>query len=124
MHYIIHENGIKTMWIDEVGAPFSHEWTSRTILKNQNWPEDKGGFERGKDYNHSTFCDIVLSALTGITFDGKGIHFSPVIPNDLDYYAIDDLYIRGDRYRIEYDKSGDRFGNQGVTIYKNGTVLK
>lgn len=124
MHYIIHEDGNRTMWIDEVGAPFEHEWTSRTILKNLNWPENKGGFERGKDYNHSTFCDIVLSALTGAWFDDSGVHFSPIIPDDLDFYAIDDLYIRGDRYRIEYDKSGNHFKKQGLTIYKNGTVLQ
>ena len=66
----------------------------------------------------------MLSALTGARFDNGGVHFSPIIPDDLDFYAIDDLYIRGDRYRLEYDKSGNHFKKQGLTIYKNGTVMQ
>ena len=45
-------------------------WLSRDILmrwnhtnvlgvSNTSWPVEKGGKERGKDYNHSTFCDLV-----------------------------------------------------------------
>ena len=26
---------------------------------------DKGGKERGKDYNHSTFCDLIINGLIG-----------------------------------------------------------
>ena len=26
----------------------------------------KGGEERGKDYNHSTFCDLLISGLLGL----------------------------------------------------------
>jgi len=29
---------------------------------------DKGGVERGKDYNHSTFCDLIITGLVGLRF--------------------------------------------------------
>ena len=55
--------------MDENLNPFTGDWISRTRLKNwegKGWSKDKGGVERGKDYNHSGFCDLVLSDLLGI----------------------------------------------------------
>ena len=62
-HHLTLPDGKKVLWIDEVKHPITNDWSSRTILEEWGWREDKGGFERGKDYNHSTFCDIVLSGL-------------------------------------------------------------
>ena len=53
---------------------FLGDWISRTILKRwqkekndqgEEWPINKGGKERGKDYNHSTFCDLIINGLIG-----------------------------------------------------------
>ena len=45
-------------------------WISRSILnrwraEGKNIEEIKGGRERGKDYNHSTFVDLIISGLIG-----------------------------------------------------------
>ena len=45
-------------------------WISRSILnrwraEGKNIEQIKGGRERGKDYNHSTFVDLVISGLIG-----------------------------------------------------------
>ena len=45
-------------WIDENLNPSTGDWISRTRLKawkNGTWDAGKGGVERGKDYNHSTY---------------------------------------------------------------------
>ncbi len=55
-HYMINEKGKRVMWIDEVLHPLRQEWTSRNILIEQK-DEPMG---RGKGYNHSTFCDLVI----------------------------------------------------------------
>ena len=60
------ENGNIVPWIDENLNPFTGDWISRTRLKtweNGTWSKGKGGVERGKDYNHSTFCDLIISGL-------------------------------------------------------------
>jgi hypothetical protein len=52
--------------------PFSGEWLARSRLKiwqKGTWSSEKGGVERGKDYNHSTFNDIVISGLVGFRPD-------------------------------------------------------
>lgn len=119
-HTRITGDGKEVMWIDEVMSPTEHIWTSREKLKNRGWKEEKGGFERGKDYNHSTFCDLVLSALTGYEIKDGNVSFNPVIPGGWEYFSLDNLFIRGDRYRIEYDKTGSHYGKKGLFVYKNG----
>ncbi len=68
-HKITWEDGKSQMWIDENINPFTGDWISRTRLKtwdNGNWSKEKGGVERGKDYNHSGFCDLVINDLIGL----------------------------------------------------------
>ena len=57
-----------------ISSFFLGDWISRTILerwkkekndKGEEWPMNKGGKERGKDYNHSTFCDLIINGLIG-----------------------------------------------------------
>ena len=40
-------------------------WKKEKNDKGEEWPVDKGGKERGKDYNHSTFCDLIINGLIG-----------------------------------------------------------
>lgn len=109
-HERITSEGKCVCWIDEVKHPITNDWSSRTILKEAGWREGRGGKERGKDYNHSTFCDIVLGGLLGIeSRDGK-VTVSPKIPADWDYFKVDNLWIDGVCYRIDYTS------DSGVTI--------
>ena len=62
-------NGKLVPWIDENLDPYTGDWLSRTRLstwENGHWSAEKGGAERGKDYNHSTFCDLIITGLIGI----------------------------------------------------------
>lgn len=122
-HTRITESGEEIMWIDEVMSPYEKLWTSREKLKGWGWPIEKGGVERGKDYNHSTFCDIVISALSGIQVNNGDVIFKPIIPKTWEYFSLDNLYVQGNRYRIEYDKLGNRYAKAGLTIYKNGKII-
>ena len=117
-HTRIDENGKRLMWIDEVKAPYEDVWSSREILKNWGWEKEKGGYERGKDYNHSTFCDLVISGLAGVRVQNGSVSFKPMIPDEWDYFSLDNLYILGSRYRISYDKTGKKYGHTGWKFYK------
>ncbi|MEE1013746.1 MAG: hypothetical protein U0L92_05500 [Clostridia bacterium] len=123
-HRITTEDGKTIPWIDEVKHPYRDEWTSRTLLKEWGWKEELGGMERGKDYNHSTFCDLVICGIVGI--DPKADYFAvnPNIPEDWDYMKLDRLYFRGSCYTVIYDKTGEKYGlGKGLTVYKDGRKL-
>lgn len=98
------EDSKEVCWIDEVKHPKTNDWSSRTILKGLGWRKEKGGLERGKDYNHSTFCDIVLGGLLGIRVKGGQITVNPHVPDDWEAFTVDNLWINGKCHKITYRK--------------------
>lgn len=118
-HRIKGKNGKDICWIDESMSPIDGDWYSRKILKDWGWPTRKGGCERGKDYNHSTFCDLVLAGLLGIGADGDELAVRPLVLDEWDWFRVEGLYFRGAAYSIIYDKNGTHYGKgKGLTVKK------
>lgn len=104
-------DGGTVCWIDEDLDPFTGEWLARSKLESLGWPESKGGRERGRDYNHSTFCDLVISGLMGARLgEGGEPEASPLIPPGWNYAAVEDLPLNGRKLSIYYDRDGLRYG--------------
>lgn len=102
-------------WIDENLNPYTGDWISRTRLmtwENGTWSDKVGGVERGKDYNHSTFNDIIISGLVGLQISDEGeISVNPLIPDGLwDYYCLRNVNVCGKNVTIVYDKDGKHYG--------------
>ncbi len=116
-HVRTREDGVTVPWIDEVRHPERDEWSSREMLKNWGWEERRGGYERGKDYNHSTFCDLVISGLCGIGTDGETLTADPILPECWDYLKLSGIPFRGRLYCLIYDRDGTKYGlGSGVRI--------
>lgn len=123
-HKRLTEKGKIVNWIDEVRNPKKDEWSSREILKERGWKTEYGGYERGKDYNHSTFCDIVISYLLGISVKDGTLTVSPNLPASWDHCKLENLYVLGDTYSVFYDKTGEKYHKGvGLAVYKNGVRL-
>ncbi len=115
-HTRVLPDGTRLPWIDEVRSPLCDDWSSRTLLREWGWREDKGGYERGKDYNHSTFCDLVISGIVGVC-DTEELTVKPCIPSDWSYFRLSSLRFRGKVYDITYDEDGSRYGRgSGLVI--------
>lgn len=114
-------------WIDESQHPYSGDWISRTILRTAGWPEEKGGRERGKDYNHSTFVDLVLHGLLGIrprATDGL-VDINPLLPLTAKwaYFCADRVKVHGRMLTVLWDETGERYGRgAGFQIYVDGKI--
>jgi len=113
-HQRVNEYGISVPWIDENLNPYTGDWIARTRLKNWpegSWPTGKGGRERGKDYNHSSFCDLVISGLVGLRAeDSNTLVIDPLLPNDTwDYFCLDHVSYRGKVLTILYDRTGAKY---------------
>ena len=112
-------------WIDENLNPYTGDWISRTRLKSwkdNTWDESKGGVERGKDYNHSSFCNLVISGLMGICLRPDGsVAIGPLVPDGYwDYFCIANVYCRGNYISVIYDKTGRQYGlGKGFRVYVN-----
>ena len=79
--------------------------------------------ERGKDYNHSSFCDLVISGLIGIQPQVDGtIQIEPLLPEgEWDWFALTRVPCAGKEISVVYDRTGDHYGcRPGMTIYVDG----
>lgn len=103
-HMRIREDGKRVPWIDEVRHPLKDDWSSRTILRNWGWQERKGGYERGKDYNHSTFCDLVISGLLGVRCSDGVLNVEPNIPKSWDSFKLLGLNCLGRVWDVTFDR--------------------
>jgi hypothetical protein len=129
-HSLTREDGTAVPWIDENLNPFTGDWIARTRLKtweNGTWSKAKGGVERGKDYNHSTFCDLVISGLVGIRPQEDGqLTVNPLVPADTwDYFCIDNVLYKGHKLTVLYDKSGKKYKRgKGLRVFVDGVLKK
>lgn len=120
-HQLKHPDGRVTPWIDENLNPFTGDWIARTLLvqRGRQIPE------RGKDYNHSTFCDLVISGLVGLRARGDDtVEVNPLAPEAWDYFCLDQVRYHGHWLTILWDKTGARYGRgQGLRVFADGKEL-
>jgi len=120
------DNGTIVPWIDENLNPFTGDWISRTRLKtwkNGTWAKDKGGEERGKDYNHSTYCDLLISGLIGLRPQvGDKLVINPLLPaHTWKYFCLDGVWYHGKSITIMYDQTGQHYHRgKGFFVFVNG----
>ena len=119
-HYL-EEDGKRIPFIDENIDPFTGEWLARKILKTNH--DGIAPVERGKDYNHSTFCDLVLSGLAGIRpVDDDTLVVDPLFDGgDIDHFCADGILYHGRFITVLWDRSGKRYGKgKGYKIWVDG----
>ena len=123
-HYRRKLNGEIVCWLDENLDPFTGEWLSRKILKGWCWPPEKGGCERGKDYNHSTFCDLIISGLVGLKPRADSyLQVQPLV-GDWSYFSLCDIAYHGKKIDIIYDRNGNTYNaGTGFKVFVNDRIV-
>ena len=103
----LHDGTTAPFWIDEVMHPVTGDWISRTRLKewssDGSWDKEKGGVERGKDYNHSTFCDLVIAGLFGVRVVDTKLTATPLFPKDWKCATLYHIPFDRKLYTIKYE---------------------
>jgi len=125
-HRITMEDGKILPWIDEVINPYTGDWISRTMLKDMGWQKNLGGLERGKDYNHSTFCDLIISGLVGIRPQADdSLIINPLLPDKAwDWFCLDRVPYHGHSITVLYDRYGKKYGKgKGLMCFSDGKLI-
>ena len=105
-------------WIDENLNPDKAEWLSREIIRKTPEMAKRFPKERGKDYNHSTFCDLVISGLVGFIPNGeKGFAVDPLFPATWDYLVLENLRYRGHDVDIRWQRG------KGLSVSVDGKIV-
>ena len=126
------EGGNVVPWIDEDQNPFTGDWIARTcILKwektdTKKWQIKGGTSDRGKDYNHSAFCDLVINGLIGVRPQADAsVVVNPLVPEGVwDYFCLDRVPYHGRMLTILWDKTGKRYGKgAGLRVFADGKEI-
>jgi hypothetical protein len=116
------EDGRVVPWIDENQNPDTGDWISRTLLIQRHATPK----ERGKDYNHSTFCDLVISGLIGLQprLDDTVV-VEPLVPDGTwDWFCLDRVPYHGRRLTILWDRDGRHYGRgAGLRVLADGVEI-
>ena len=102
-------------WIDEDYNPFTDEPIARTVLYRNNDPNK----DRGRDYNHSAFADLIITGLAGLRPRvDQLVDVNPLVPEGgLTYFCLDGVPYHGTNLTILYDRTGERYQKgQGLQI--------
>jgi len=128
-HTLKRADGRVVPWIDENLNPRTGDWIARTRLKtwkNGTWDPGKGGKERGKDYNHSTYCDLVVTGLAGLRPRADDtVEVNPLVPDGRwIWFCLDNVRYHGRTLTIVWDKDGTRYGKgKGLRVFADGLEI-
>jgi len=125
------EDGTMVPWIDENLDPLTGDWVTRDVILDEEARRKKEGqpiglVERGKDYNHSTFCDLVITGLVGLHPRSDDIiEVNPLVPeNKWDSFCLDDVLYHGRSLTILWDKTGTKYGRgAGLSVLVDGKLI-
>jgi len=108
-------------WIDEDQNPVNGDWIARTLLMQRGSKIP----DRGKDYNHSTFCDLVISGLIGLRPRADDtVEVNPLVPAAWDYFCLDNIRYHGHWLTILYDRMGERYNKgKGIRVFSDGKEI-
>lgn len=123
---IIDDQGRIIPWIDEDLNPYTGDWIARTVIKKR--PDDpfyQG--ERGREYNHSSFCDLVIGGLVGVSPNENGrVDILPLITaSKWDWFAMINIPVKDKLIDVVWDKYGNRYHDgKGFKVICDGKVLQ
>jgi hypothetical protein len=103
------------------GKPYIGEYLDETTGE---WL--KPDANRSRYYNHSTFCDLVISGLAGLVpRQDDTIEVDPLLPADAwDWFCLDGLLYHGHVLTIVWDASGQQYAKgKGLSVFADGTKI-
>lgn len=103
------------------GHPYIGEYQDE---KTGNWLT--GDNPRSRYYNHSGFCDLIISDLIGLKPRQDDIlEINPLIPdNKWNWFGLDNILYHNHYLTILWDKNGDKFNKgKGFLIFEDGKLI-
>jgi len=86
----------------------------------------KGDNPRSRYYNHSTFCDLVITGLVGlIPRSNNTVIVDPLVPDRIwDWFALDHVPYHQKVLTILWDRTGNKYGRgKGFSVFADNRLL-
>ncbi len=119
------EDGRIVPIIEEEFNPYTGDSVIRTVQKEgiayQSFDKMKG-----KDYNHSTFCDLIITGLVGLPPRRDNVvEVNPLLPEGTwRYFCLDNISYHGHILTILWDTTGEHYSRgKGLRVYADGKEI-
>ena len=108
-------------FVDEDLNPLTGEWLARArkIVK-------KTYYGRGDHYNHSGYCDLIVTGLSGLRpRPDDTVELDPMLPADAwDWFCLDSIPYHGSSLTVVWDRLGTKFRKgKGLLLFANGKEI-
>jgi len=103
------------------GRPYIGEY-----LDEQTGTWLTGDSTRSRFYNHSTFCDLVITGLVGLVpSEADDILLDPLVPpEEWDWFCLDGVLYHGHKLTIVWDRLGEKYDRgRGLSVYADGVKI-
>lgn len=103
------------------GKPYIGEYLDEN---NGTWL--KPDSNRSRYYNHSTFCDLVITGLAGLVPREDGtVVVDPLIPAEAwDWFCLDNVPYHGRMLTILWDRTGEKYHKgAGLWVFADGVAI-
>jgi hypothetical protein len=114
-HTIEAPDGSVKAWIDESYHPETGKWISFGSYPNI----------RGRFYNHSAFCDLVITGLVGLRPSRTNeLVVNPLVPNGVwDWFECRNINYKGFKLDVVWDRDGKKFKEgKGLLLFIDGKL--
>src|SRR3990170_3726196 len=97
-------------YIAEAADPFTGSWDGHNT------------FYHSEHYFHSGYVDLIITGLVGLRPRADDtLEVNPLAPDDWPYFALEDVFYRGHRVSVIWDRDGSRYGRgAGLSLYVDG----
>ncbi|MFQ6047350.1 MAG: discoidin domain-containing protein, partial [Gemmatimonadales bacterium] len=88
---------------------------------NGSW-DGHNTFYHSEHYFHSAYVDLVITGLVGLRPRADdSLEVNPLVPDDWDYFALDDVEYHGHKVSVVWDRDGSRYGRgAGLSLFADG----
>jgi hypothetical protein len=87
----------------------------------------KGDDPRSRYYNHSTYCDLIISGLVGVlpSHEPGQLALHPLLPTGAwEWFWLDRVPYHGKMITVQWDRTGARFGRgAGLSVWCDGRSI-
>ena len=100
------------------GKPYIGEY-----LDEQTGVWLKPDSNRSRYYNHSTFCDLVISGLVGLVpREDDTVVVDPLVPSTAwDWFCLDNVSYHGRTLTVVWDRTGEKYRKgAGLRVFADG----
>lgn len=102
-----------------------HDPNGTAMVREDHHPDENRWLAQGANYNHSSYCDQVITGLIGLRPRADGVlEVNPLAPSSWSNFCLEDVMYHGRLVTILYDNNGSHYGKgSGLKIFIDGSEV-